>query len=93
VAGFEPTTETQKLIHGETIKLFDRLVEFRKLRLLSVNVGLPMMVLVIVGGITTLASTWFFDTRSLTMHFWLTVLVAVLLGMMIHLLASLDNPS
>jgi len=31
-----------------------------------------MWILVIVGAIATLASTWFFDTRSLTMHFWLT---------------------
>jgi hypothetical protein len=25
-------------------------------------------------------------------HFWLTVLLAVLLGMIIHLLAAMDNP-
>jgi hypothetical protein len=94
LAAFEPTTETQKLIHGETLRQFNRLIELRRLRLLSVTVGLPkvMWVLVIVGAMATLASTWFFDTRSLMMHFWLTVLLATVLGMMIHLLASMDNP-
>lgn len=91
---FEPTTETQKALQAETIKQFNRLIELRRLRLQSVMVGLPrvMWVLVIVGAAATLASTWFFDTRSLTMHVWLTVLIAALLGMMIHLLASMDNP-
>jgi hypothetical protein len=94
LAEFEPATETQKLIHAETLKQFNRLIELRRLRLQSVTVGLPrvMWVLVILGAIATLACTWFFDTRSLTMHFWLTVLLAALLGMMIHLLASMDNP-
>ena len=94
LAAYEPTTETQKLIHGETLKQFNRLLELRRLRLLSVTVGLPKVVwiLVIVGAMATLASTWFFDTRSPMMHFWLTVLLALMLGMMIHLLASMDNP-
>lgn len=93
LAEFEPASETQ-LIHAEALQQFNRLIGLRKLRLQSVTVGLPrvMWVLVILGAIATLASTWFFDTRSLTMHFWLTVLLAALLGMMIHLLASMDNP-
>jgi len=91
---FEPVTETQKTLQTETLKQFNRLIELRRLRLQSVKVGLPrvMWVLVIVGAAATLASTWFFDTRSLIMHLWLTVLIAALLGMMIHLLASMDNP-
>jgi Protein of unknown function (DUF4239) len=91
---FQPQTENQRLLHGETLNKLNRLIELRKLRLLSINVGLPsvMWVLVIVGAMATLASTWFFDTRSLTMHLWLTVLLAVLLGMIIHLLASMDHP-
>ena len=94
LAEFEPASETQKLIHAEVLQQFNRLIGLRKLRLQNVTVGLPrvMWVLVILGAISTLASTWFFDTRSLTMHFWLTVLLAALLGMMIHLLASMDNP-
>ena len=30
--------------------------------------------------------------RSLAVHFWLTMLLAALLGMMIHLLVTMDNP-
>jgi hypothetical protein len=91
---FEPATETQKALEAETLRQFNRLIELRRLRLQNVTVGLPrvMWILVIVGAAATLASTWFFDTRSLTMHLWLTVLLSALLGMMIHLLASMDNP-
>jgi hypothetical protein len=94
LAAFEPTTETQRLIHQETLRQFNRLVELRQLRLLSVTAGLPkvMWVMVLVGAMATLASTWFFDTNSLLMHCCLTVLLAVVLGMMVHLLASMDNP-
>jgi hypothetical protein len=94
LAAFQPTTESEKLIHAETLSKLNRLIELRKLRLLSVTLGLPkaMWVLVIVGAMATLATTWFFDTRSLTMHLWLTVLLAALLGMIIHLLASMDHP-
>lgn len=94
LAQYEPTTEMQKEISGETLRQFNRLIELRRLRLQSVTVGLPrtMWALVVLGAIATLASTWFFDTRSLTMHFWLTALLAMLLGLIIHLLVIMDNP-
>jgi hypothetical protein len=94
LSDFEPSTEARKAIYGETLTQFNKLIELRRLRLQSVTVGLPrtMWILVVLGAVATLATTWFFDTRSLTMHFWLTVLLAILLGMIIHLLASMDNP-
>ena len=36
--------------------------------------------------------TWFFDMRSHSMHFWMTVMLSALLGLLIYLLAALDNP-
>jgi len=91
---FEPSTAAQKAIYAETLTQFNKLIELRRLRLQSVTLGLPrtMWILVVLGAVVTLATTWFFDTRSLSMHFWLTVLLAVLLGMIIHLLAAMDNP-
>ena len=94
MVNYEPSTEMQKEVSAESLRQFNRLIELRRLRLQNVTVGLPrtMWTLVILGAIVTLASTWFFDVRSLMMHSWLTVLLAILLGMIIHLLAAMDNP-
>jgi len=39
-----------------------------------------------------IAMTWFFDMRSESMHFWMTVMLSALLGLLIYLLGALDNP-
>jgi hypothetical protein len=36
--------------------------------------------------------TWFFDMKSQSMHLWMTVMLASLLGLLIYLLGALDNP-
>ena len=47
--------------------------------------------LVILGGLITMTATLFFDTQSLRMHFWMTVLLSCLLGLMVFV-GTLDNP-
>lgn len=94
LASYEPRTEAQKAIYKETLQQFNRLIELRRLRLQSVGAGLPssMWVLIVLGAVVTLACCWFFDTQSLRMHLWLTVMLAVLLGMLVNLLVAVDNP-
>jgi hypothetical protein len=41
LASFEPVTESQKTLHAEAYREFDRLVELRRIRLKSVVAGLP----------------------------------------------------
>ena len=38
---FEPATEGQKLLHGETLRAYSQLIEARRLRLDAVLTGLP----------------------------------------------------
>lgn len=52
----------------------------------------PLWTLVIAGALVCVAVTWFFHTASFSMHFWMTMLFSVLLGLMIYLIAVLDNP-
>jgi hypothetical protein len=60
----------------------------------SVTAGLPasLWVVLLVGAVINIAVTWFFHMRSQSMHFWMTVMFSGLLGMMIYLLAAMDNP-
>ena len=94
LASFEPVTESQKTLHAEAYREFDRLVELRRIRLKSVVAGLPapLWSVVLVGAFLNIAVTWFFDMKSQSMHFWMTVVFSGLLGLLIFLLAAMDNP-
>jgi hypothetical protein len=91
---FEPTTKGQEIVHAEVYRQFNDLVQSRRGRLNSVTKGLPgpLWTLVMVGALISIALTWFFDTANLTMHLWMTVLLSALLGLMIFLVAAMDNP-
>ena len=91
---FEPKTEREKIVTDEAYRQFNILVEARRARLETVTSGMPSSLwsLVILGGLITLTVTLFFDTPSLRMHVWMTVLLSVLLGLMIFLIGTLDNP-
>ncbi|MBV8141233.1 MAG: DUF4239 domain-containing protein [Verrucomicrobia bacterium] len=91
---FEPATEGQKAIYAEAYHGFTQIAELRGRRLQSVNDGLagPLWIVVLAGAFLTIALTWFFDMRSQSMHLWMTALLSALLGLLIYLLAALDNP-
>ena len=91
---FEPATETLKIVHADAYAQFNVLVERRRGRLDSVNAGLPgpLWAMVLIGALISIAMTWFFDTASKSMHMWMTILLSALLGLMIFLVAILDNP-
>jgi hypothetical protein len=94
LASFEPETEGQKILHAEAFKQFNQLAEERRMRLGSVTTGLSsaLWLMVLFGAFINIAATWFFHLRNPTMHFWMTVLLSVLLGLMIFLLAAMDHP-
>jgi hypothetical protein len=94
LAIFEPVTEGQKTLHAEVYREFDRIVELRRIRLKSVVSGLPapLWSVVLIGAFLNIAVTWFFDMKSQSMHFWMTVMFSSLLGLLIFLLAAMDNP-
>jgi hypothetical protein len=91
---FEPTTESQKAIYAEAYRWFNQVAELRGRRLQSVHGGLaaPIWIVVFAGAFLNIAVTWFFDMRSQRMHFWMTVFLSVLLGLLIYLLSALDSP-
>jgi uncharacterized membrane protein YedE/YeeE len=91
---FEPQTEQQKIVAAEVYHAFNNLTECRRARLNSVTAELPgpVWIMVVCGALLSIATTWFFHTASFSMHFWLTILFCVLIGLLIYLIAALDNP-
>ena len=94
LAGYEPVSEEQKILHTETYDKFNQLVERRRSRLLGVTAGLsgPLWLLVLIGAAINIAVTWCFHLGNQRIHFWMTALISSLLGLMIFLLAAMDHP-
>jgi hypothetical protein len=82
------------VLQAEVFRQFNGLVEMRRARLNAVHSGMPMPIwaLVIIGGLLCIATTWFFHTISFLMHFWMTMLTCSLLGLIVFMIAILDNP-
>lgn len=91
---FQPKTMGQQVILAEAYRQFNDLIEARRSRLNAVPVGMPasLWALVIIGALVTIVVTLFFDIASFSMHFWMTGLLSGLLGLMIFLIGTLDNP-
>lgn len=91
---FEPRSKGQEMLHLETLRAFDDFDQKRTLMLDTVTSHLarPLWVFVILGAVLSFVVSWFFQLKSFTMHVWMTVFFAVLLGMEIDLLVIMSHP-
>jgi hypothetical protein len=91
---FEPQDERQNILSAEAYRAFNDLAESRRARLNSVGAEMPgpLWALVIFGALVCIAVSWFFHTTSFSMHFSMTILFSGLIGLLIYLIAVLDNP-
>lgn len=91
---FEPVTEGQKLIHGETLRAFNLLIQARRLRLDAVGTKLPtvMWAVVIVGAFIGLSASFFFKVADVRLHLIEVLLLAVFIGLIILMIMTLDRP-
>jgi len=90
---FEPTTPVQEILHAEALRQFNAFLEYRRMRLFSVNTSIPpvMWYVVILGAFINIAMVWLFDMKFIT-HLLLGGLLAAYLGTMIFLIAAMDHP-
>jgi hypothetical protein len=93
LVSFEPKTEGQKLIHGETLRQFNEFIVFRRARLNSISISMPPILWqVMVGGsVICLVMIWLFDAHTRAMLL-LSGISAFALGAVIGLIMLLDNP-
>ena len=91
---FEPQDARQNILAAEAYRAFNELTESRRARLNSVQSEMPgpLWVMVLAGAVICIAVSWFLHVQSFAVHFWMTVLFSSLLGLLIFLIAVLDNP-
>lgn len=91
---FEPTTEGQKLLHAETLRAYNQLIQARRQRLDAVGTKLPavMWTVIIIGAFISLSASFFFKVEDVRLHMIEVLLLAVFIGLVIFMILSLDRP-
>ena len=91
---FEPQSEREHSLFEEALRQFNRVTELRRMRLCSVNDGMPFLVwlLIIIGGAITLIICWLFNIPSLRLHVIMNGLIGLTVGTLIYLIVMLDYP-
>ena len=94
LVAFEPLTEGQKIMHGETLTAYNRLIQARRLRLDAVNIGLPLVlwIVIIFGAFIGLTTSFFFRVNDVRYHRILVLLLTVFIGLIIFVILALDRP-
>ena len=90
---FEPSSRGQEILHAEALRQFNNYLEARRMRIFSVTTSIPgvMWAVVLVGALMNIALIWMFDMKLIN-HLFLGGILSAFMGLMIFLIASLDNP-
>lgn len=91
---FEPATEGQKILHAETFRAYNLLIEARRMRLDAATTSLPgvMWGVIIAGAFISLSATFFFKVEDVRLHGILVTLLAIFMGLVVFLILALDRP-
>jgi hypothetical protein len=94
LATFEPRTTGQQNLHAEALRQFNHLIELGQKRLQSVESGLPIMLwrVVVLCAALNIALTWLLVPTKPLVHDVLTGSLGALLGLLIFMMAVMDNP-
>lgn len=91
---FEPATEGQKVLHAETLRAYNTMIQARRLRLDAVNTKLPgiLWIVIISGAFISLSSSFFFRVEEVRLHSIQVTLLAAFIGLVIFMILALDCP-
>jgi hypothetical protein len=91
---FEPATEGYKLLHGETLRAYNQMIQARRLRLDAVGTGLPavMWAVIVAGAIIGLSASFFFKVEDARLQGILVLLLGTFIGVVVFMIFALDRP-
>jgi len=91
---FEPGTESQKILHAETLHAFNQLVHERRQRLDSVRAALPSVMwwVLMPGAMGCVLLFMFFHGADVRLHALLLLGLAGFLSMVLFVIIALDRP-
>ncbi|HKU80748.1 MAG TPA: hypothetical protein VJP76_01160 [Candidatus Tumulicola sp.] len=91
---FEPKDERERIIHAAALEEFERMVEWRRLRLHDKDAGLPqaLWAVVVLGGVLTIVLTYFLALERFRVHLAMTIASGILVSLLIFMIAAVDHP-
>jgi vacuolar-type H+-ATPase subunit I/STV1 len=94
LVAFEPGSDTQKIIHAETLRAYNQMVLARRLRLDFVGAGLPAIIwlVLILGGLISIVVSQLYPIQDARYQGVLTVCLASFIGLVILVILGLDQP-
>ena len=92
--GFEPDSDGQELLHAETLRAYNHMIETRRMRLDAVQTALPglMWTIIFLGAALGVAASYFFRVSDPRVHMSLVVLLTVFFAMVIFVVFAFDRP-
>ena len=90
---FEPQTKGQEFMHGEALRKLNDLVEIRRGRLANVRIGIPALMwwVVAIGAMLLIGMIWTLN-MDIHVHLLLGSALSVYVGLIIFMIAAMDNP-
>ena len=90
---FKPAEKAEEIIHAEALRQFNRFVELRRSRLANVTTGIPAVLwwVVGIGALLNIVLVWMLDMEA-HVHLLLSGVLSIFLGIVIFLIAAMDNP-
>jgi hypothetical protein len=94
LTAFEPTSEGQKILHADVLRVYDQLSTARRLRLDSVQTRLPgvLWLIIIAGAFISLSSAFLIRVEDVWLQGIQTILLAGFIGIIIFLIFAFDRP-
>lgn len=91
---FEPKTSGQANLQAEAMRRFNDLLHLRRLRIESVTHKMDptIWVVVLFGGVLNIFVTWLFLIKPTRTHVVLNGLIGMMIGLLIFLIAAMDQP-
>lgn len=90
----EPETEGERLLHAETLRAYNHMIEARRERLDSMLIRLPDLLwgVVVAGAVISLVASFFFRVEDPVLHGVQVTLLAVFIGMVMLMILAFDRP-
>jgi hypothetical protein len=91
---FSPANPSQVALHSETLKAFNNLLDYRRLRIDAVNSGLSgtMWAVIWMGAIISIGVAYFYKIEDQKLHITLVVLMAGFLAVVLFMITVNDKP-
>lgn len=91
---FQPTNDSQKILHAEALRAYNQLIEVRRLRLDAMLVRLPnaLWFVIIFGACISLGSTFLFKVHDIRLHATQVLLLSIFVGLVVMLILAFDRP-